>query len=356
MSHQQTIGMRASLPTMRIVAWASMAAALLGVFGLGLVPAFVSGFVVFHITEGLAAPIERRVSAGKARALAVTVVGIVVIGALVGAALFLWRLFDSETGGENALLMRLMHIIDASRNQLPDWLVGALPTDPATLREMIYRWADAHAAQIDIAGSDAIHVLVHALAGMVIGAMVALHRTTTARQDAASGFRHEMIERAGTLSWTFSEVLGAQVKISAINAGFTALFLMLLSGAFWIQVPLAKSIVVLTFVFGLIPVVGNLISNTILTILALSVSFETALAALGFLVVIHKFEYFLNAKIMGDKLKASAWEILLAMLVLQAAFGLAGLMLAPIVYGYVKNEFLREHDAAVKTDQSRKAA
>jgi hypothetical protein len=44
-----------------------------------------------------------------------------------------------------------------------------------------------------------------------------------------------------------------------------------------------------------------------------------AVASLVFLVVIHKLEYFINARI------AAAWEILLAVLAFEVAFGLAGL-------------------------------
>ncbi|TGV49533.1 hypothetical protein EN803_41590, partial [Mesorhizobium sp. M2D.F.Ca.ET.160.01.1.1] len=77
---------------------------------------------------------------------------------------------------------------------------------------------------------------------------------------------------------------------------------------------------------GLLPVVGNIISNTIITIVALSVSFYVAVAALLYLIVIHKLEYFLNARIVGGEIQARAWELLLAMLVMEAAFGLPGLV------------------------------
>jgi len=88
----------------------------------------------------------------------------------------------------------------------------------------------------------------------------------------------------------------------------------------------------------LLPVVGNLISNTAVTIAALSVSLGVAVAALGFLVVIHKLEYFLNARIVGMQINARAWELLIAMLLMEAAFGLPGMVAAPIYYAYLKSE------------------
>ena len=84
--------------------------------------------------------------------------------------------------------------------------------------------------------------------------------------------------------------------------------------------------------------VGNIISNTIIAIVALSVSFYVA--ALLYLIVIHKLEYFLNARIVGGEIQARAWELLLAMLVMEAAFGLPGLVAAPVFYAYVKRELV----------------
>jgi predicted PurR-regulated permease PerM len=108
--------------------------------------------------------------------------------------------------------------------------------------------------------------------------------------------------------------------------------------AFGIRLPFSKTLVVLTFVFGLLPVVGNLISNAMVFISALSISLPTALIALLYLMLIHKLEYFLNAQIVGTRIKAHAWEILLAMLVFEAAFGLSGVIAAPIYYAYLKSE------------------
>jgi predicted PurR-regulated permease PerM len=119
---------------------------------------------------------------------------------------------------------------------------------------------------------------------------------------------------------------------------FTAIFLLGVLPLMGIHVPLSKTLVVLTFIVGLLPVVGNLVSNTAVTIAALSVSLGVGVAALGFLIVIHKLEYFLNARIVGMQINARAWELLVAMLVMEAAFGLPGMIAAPIYYAYLKSE------------------
>ena len=53
---------------------------------------------------------------------------------------------------------------------------------------------------------------------------------------------------------------------------------------------------------------------------------------------IHKLEYLLNAHIVGGSIGTKAFELLAMMLLFEAIFGLAGLVMAPIVYAYAKAE------------------
>jgi predicted PurR-regulated permease PerM len=128
------------------------------------------------------------------------------------------------------------------------------------------------------------------------------------------------------------------VRISLVNTLLTALFLLVGLRLCGVRLPLVKTLITITFLVGLLPVVGNLISNTIIVIVGLNHSLGVALVCLGFLVVIHKLEYFLNARIVGGQIRARAWELLVAMLVMEAAFGLAGIVAAPIYYAYIKDE------------------
>src|SRR5258708_8265338 len=114
--------------------------------------------------------------------------------------------------------------------------------------------------------------------------------------------------------------------------------MILVSGTFWGVGGgrrLAKTLIAVTFFAGLLPVIGNLIANTAIFIAGLSVSVYAGAFALIFLVVIHKLEYFFNARIVGSSIQARAWELLVAMLVMEAAFGLDGLVLASNFYAYL---------------------
>jgi len=145
-------------------------------------------------------------------------------------------------------------------------------------------------------------------------------------------------ERGEQLANAFRRVVFAQFRISAINTVFTALYLAVLLPLLGIELPFTKTLILLTFVAGLLPILGNLISNTVIFIVSLSLGFFVALGSLAYLIVIHKLEYFLNVKIIGGQISARAWELLVAMLIMEAAFGLAGLIAAPIYYAYMKAE------------------
>jgi hypothetical protein len=132
-------------------------------------------------------------------------------------------------------------------------------------------------------------------------------------------------------------VLGIVLAMIGIMAFLHSVVILPMFGA---HLPFTKTIIVVTFFVGLLPVVGNLVSNTIIVVVSLSVSLSVAIASLVFLVIIHKLEYFLNAHIVGVQIHARAWELLLAMLVMEAAFGIAGVIAAPIYYAYLKDELV----------------
>jgi predicted PurR-regulated permease PerM len=128
--------------------------------------------------------------------------------------------------------------------------------------------------------------------------------------------------------------MGAQITISLINTVLTAIFL------FAVQMPHALLLIPVTFVCGLVPIVGNLVSNTVIVFIALTVSLKLAVVALLFLVLIHKLEYFLNSKIIGDRIRNPIWLTLVALIIGERLMGIPGLILAPVVLNYLRVEML----------------
>ncbi len=311
------------------------------VISIHLLPALIAGLLVYELVHVLAPLFSRHLSNARARGLAVGLVVLVVVGAVTGAVLGVLAFMGSEGGSFAALLAKMAEIIETSRSTLPAWLADLLPRDGEALRERASHWLREHAAELQLIGKETGHMLAHVLIGMVIGGMVSL------REGAASGtsgpLALALAERIFRLGEAFRRVVFAQVRISALNTLFTALYLGAFLPLFGVHLPLTKTMIVVTFLAGLLPVVGNLISNSVIFVVSLAHSPGVAISSLAFLVVIHKLEYFLNARIVGAQIRASAWELLTAMLVMESCFGLAGLVAAPICYAWLKDELASRH-------------
>ncbi len=325
---------RADLP--QIASWLLAALALLLVLKAGLLAALYAGLLVYALVHLLAPRLARRLGSQPARLVAVAALGSLIVVALTAGIWAMLSFFLSDAGSLPVLLKKLADLIDESRSQIPPWLAEYLPPSAEALQQTLTSWMRAHASQATEIGQETGRILVHILIGMVIGAMAALYDTTQVhRYRPLAAALHQRIVR---LHLAFRQIVFAQVRIAAINAAFTGIYLAVALPLAGIHLPFVKTMIVVTFVAGLLPVIGNLISNTVIVIVSLSHSLGIALVSLLFLVVIHKLEYFLNAKIIGTQINARAWELLTAMLAMEALFGVPGVIAAPVFYAYAKTE------------------
>jgi predicted PurR-regulated permease PerM len=188
------------------------------------------------------------------------------------------------------------------------------------------------------------------LAAILIGIVVAVSLFINSRFDlAADKSAHsnnlytltaaEITKRFSILYESFATVMGAQIIISAINTALTAGFL------FWNAFPYTKVLIGVTFLCGLLPIIGNIISNTLIVGVAFTISPRMALLALIFLVVLHKTEYFLNSKIIGDRIQNPMWLTLIGLVLGEKLMGIPGMILAPVILHYIKVEAKRSRVA-----------
>jgi len=304
------------------------------VLRLHLLSALFGGLLVYELVHFLARPIEKRFVRKGARLAALTALAILSVGIIVLAIFGLLAFFRSETGNLDVLVEKVQHIITDARTQLPPWITEDLPGNKEDLKSFAADWLGEHSKEVQLLGKEATHLFVRGLVGMVIGALVSLREGPPIRQ--MRPLAAALAVRVARFANAFRQIIFAQVRISALNTVFTALFLAVILPLFGIHLPLTKTLIAITFLAGLLPVVGNLISNTAIFVVALSISLYPALAALVYLVIIHKLEYFLNARIVGSRIHARAWELLMAMIALEVAFGIAGLIAAPVYYAYIK--------------------
>lgn len=320
-----------------IASWIAAALLLLFVLGAHLLPALLAGLLVYELVHLLAPRIRlKQLKGGHAKVAVVALIATLVVGALIALIVGLVVFFRSGAESLPMLMQKMADILESSRARVPQALLEYFPANGEVVKESAVHWLKGHADELQTVGKEAGRMAAHILIGMIVGAMVSL-------REVASDFKHgplasAMIERASRLGDSFRRVVFAQVRIAALNATFTAIYLAVILPLAGIHLPLAKTMVVLTFLLGLLPVVGNLMSNAIIVIVSLSKSLDVAIGSLVFLVVIHKLEYFLNARIVGSQIRAAAWELLLAMLVMESVFGLVGVVAAPIYYAYLKDE------------------
>ena len=185
-------------------------------------------------------------------------------------------------------------LVDQSRSQIPDWLLAYLPQSAEALQQSFAHWIRDHASQATDLGKQMGRLIVHLLVGMVIGALAALYDTTHIHHyKPLSAALHQRIvrlhQRIVRLHQAFKQIVFAQVRIAGINAAFTGIFLALVLPMAGVDLPFVKTMILITFVAGLLPVIGNLISNTVIVVISLLHSLSTAAFALLFLVTIHKF-------------------------------------------------------------------
>jgi predicted PurR-regulated permease PerM len=310
---------------------------------LHLVPAVFCGMLVYLLTRLLGSKLTRLISPTYAsehqsRMLAAVLVVVTLISLLV-----LFTSFASKTLGseENVagFAAKLGDVLSDLREKLPATLVTYMPESLLELKSTLVVLLKKHGRELSTLGKNSLHTFAHILIGLAIGILLSMQRFVPLIMSRPLAL--QLRSRFILLSQAFQNVVFAQLKISAINTALTGLFLLVILPLANIHLPYSKTLVMLTFIVGLLPIVGNLISNTMIVVIALGVSFKVAMLALVFLILIHKLEYFINAKIVGDRINASAWELLTAMIVLETIFGIGGLLLAPIAYAYIKSELLQ---------------
>jgi predicted PurR-regulated permease PerM len=191
------------------------------------------------------------------------------------------------------------------------------------------------------------------LAGLVVAVSIFLgsgwtanNPAVTAPENLYSAVTRKLTIRATRFYESFARVMSAQIVISVINTGLTAAFLI------FNKYPHAGLLAAFVFLCGLLPIVGNIVSNTMIVLVGFTISPRTGVWALVFLIAIHKLEYFLNSKIVGKHINSPMWLTLIGLVVGERLMGIPGMILAPAVLHYIKVETSEYRDVASKVSKA----
>ena len=327
-----------------ITSWLIAAIVLILVLKLHLLPALFAGLAVYELVHLLSPKFHGYTSTkNRARLWVLALIASSIVATLGAFALWSVSLFRFGAGSLPRMAQMMAEIIEGSKDILPAGLLQYLPANVNAINVAAADLLRNHAETLQSAGEIFLRSLAYILIGMVVGALLSLREVTSGRKRLRRPLATALAERARRFTRAFRRIVFAQVRIAALNTFLTWLYLGVALPLLGISIPYVKTMVALTFIVGLLPVIGNIISNTVIVVISLSVSFQVAGSSLLFLVIIHKLEYFINARIIGARIDARAWELLLAMLVMEAAFGLSGLVAAPVYYAYLKDELESQH-------------
>ncbi|MCK9686110.1 AI-2E family transporter [Scleromatobacter humisilvae] len=324
--------------TIRLSSYLLAAVALVGVLELHLLVPLLVGLLVYQLVVSITPLAQRWFNTKLAKMLVVILFASVVIAAIAGAVFGLVSFFRSDIENLPHLLAKVSDILDRVRAGIPPFMAAYLPDDIADLQQKALDWLRAHVAELQMMGAHTLVTVAETIIAIVIGVVLSLREVDP---HATPGpLARALTARAEHFAHAFRNVALSQLSISLLNTSFTAIYLVIGLHLFGVHLPLTKTMIAITFIVGLLPIVGNLTSNTIVVIVSLAHSPAVAVASLVFLIVIHKLEYFLGARIVGTRIKSQIWELLIAMMVMEALFGIPGLVAAPIYYAYLKSELL----------------
>lgn len=320
-----------------LVSHVLVAGTLLLVMRYGLLAGLLCLCLGFLATRGLSQPIGRLLGSKKnyAPAIAGTIVAIAPLVLLALAVTRTRNLIIDAPSQYRELLAFLAQTVLELRDKLPRDIAAQLPVGAADVQHAIATFLASKAGKLADAGRTWIMGLLLAFIGLLIGVLTATRSKPVRRPRPLTAALRERIRHFGRV---FTQIIVAQFWIALFNTSLTAIFLLIVMPLWEGRLPYTTALLLLTFVAGLIPIVGNLICNTVLTLVGLSVSLPVAIACLIFLVAIHKTEYFINARVVGQRVHMAAWELLTVMFALEAIFGAAGLVAAPLFYAYAKQE------------------
>ena len=171
-----------------IASWILAALALFLVLHLHLLSALLGGLAVYELVHILSRKlpfIRGRRDAGKG--LAVALLAVFIVAALVLAVVGVIAFFRSDAGSLPALLGQMADILETSKEHLPIWLASEIPANADELKNDGVAWLREHAGELQSFGAQIGRTFIHALIGMVIGAMISLHEVAARQVPRAAG-------------------------------------------------------------------------------------------------------------------------------------------------------------------------
>ncbi|HVA67281.1 MAG TPA: AI-2E family transporter [Elusimicrobiota bacterium] len=180
-----------------------------------------------------------------------------------------------------------------------------------------------------------ISVLVALLYHLSVSRKMGIRDDAAPRGNLLGAFLAEFAQRTTIFVGGFETIFRIQILLAAFRCAVLAVFLLLT------RMPWTHFLLVATFLLSVIPIVGAFTSSALILAAAFTVSFHAAIGTLVFLLILHQAEYLIYSRLVGTEFALPTWLILLGLLIGEKCLGLAGLILAPVVIHYLREELRR---------------
>ncbi|MCV2525722.1 MAG: hypothetical protein N4P95_01575, partial [Candidatus Lightella neohaematopini] len=256
---------------------------------LHLFPGFISGFISYELIIFFT-PWFRYIFVNRARLIVVILLITTILILITLLIINLINLLTSDFQYNLSIINNINYIFLNIKRHIPKFLLIFLPNNIEDLKSKIILLLESNLVVIRDMIRAIIRILLTIFIGIIIGAIISLNKPN----NNYSYFISQLNKRIHFLSLAFHNVIIAQIRISLVNTLLTAVMIIIILPIFNIFIPLKKILITSTFLLGLIPIIGNLISNILIIFSSLSVSLTVGVIILIYLIIIHKLEYVLN--------------------------------------------------------------
>src|SRR4051794_3789363 len=170
-------GARPQPSSAEIASWLLAALTLFLVLHLHLLSALLGGLAVYelvHIIGGRLHFIRGPREAGKRWAVAILAVLVVAVLTLAVLGLIAFFRGRGVQASLPALLGQMADILETAKGRLPPGIAAEIPDNTDELKNAGVTWLRVHAGELQTFGAQIGRSFLHALIGMVIGALVSL--------------------------------------------------------------------------------------------------------------------------------------------------------------------------------------
>lgn len=309
-------------------------------------PAVLSGLLAYVVTKNAMNKVQTRFPDITVKesivGMVIGIFSLLILGVIIT---FIVNALNADNSMQ--LIGTLLETLNKAKTFLPDAVTHYIPDSITEAKEAFLVAFKANITSFATFGQNALYTLLLILIGWLIGILIACK----GKKEPSSVFSETWLDLWLKLSQSFRFVVFAQIKVALFNSSIIAIFLFIVCPIVGWPMPYAKTLVLLTFVCGLMPIIGNLIANTITFIIALTVSLPAAICSLVVLMLIHKAEYLIISKSLGADIGSDVWELLLVLFAGEILFGTSGLVFAPILYAFFKKEMTNGYMSKIFCDE-----